>query len=34
MADCHIIEQGDPKKIMADPQHPRTRQFLRAVLER
>jgi ABC-type polar amino acid transport system ATPase subunit len=34
MADCKIIEQGDPKKIMADPKHPRTRQFLRAVLER
>lgn len=34
MADCHIIEQGDPKKIMSDPQHERTRQFLRAVLER
>jgi len=34
MADCHIIEQGDPKEIMKDPQHPRTRQFLRAVLER
>ena len=34
MADCKIIEQGDPRAIMADPQNPRTRQFLRAVLER
>ncbi|MBA3780865.1 MAG: amino acid ABC transporter ATP-binding protein [Nocardioides sp.] len=34
MADCKIIEQGDPKAIMSDPQVPRTRQFLRAVLER
>jgi polar amino acid transport system ATP-binding protein len=34
MADCKIIEQGDPKQIMSDPQNPRTREFLRAVLER
>lgn len=34
MADCRIIEQGDPVAIMKDPQSPRTRQFLRAVLER
>ena len=34
MADCKIIEQGDPKAIMSDPANPRTRQFLRAVLER
>jgi ABC-type polar amino acid transport system ATPase subunit len=34
MADCKIIEQGDPRAIMNDPQNPRTRQFLRAVLER
>ena len=34
MADCSIIEQGDPRAIMSDPQHARTRQFLRAVLER
>ena len=34
MANCHIIEQGDPKAIMSDPQNERTRQFLRAVLER
>lgn len=34
MADCHIIEQGDPQQIMTDPQAERTRRFLRAVLER
>lgn len=34
MADCKIIEQGDPKAIMKDPQEARTRRFLRAVLER
>lgn len=34
MADGRIIEQGDPHKIMSDPEQPRTRQFLRAVLER
>lgn len=34
MADCKIIEQGDPKAIMSDPQQARTRRFLRAVLER
>lgn len=34
MADCKIIEQGDPKSIMSDPQEARTRRFLRAVLER
>ncbi len=34
MADCKIIEQGDPRQIMRNPQNPRTRQFLRAVLER
>jgi polar amino acid transport system ATP-binding protein len=34
MAEGKIIEQGDPHKIMSDPEHPRTRQFLRAVLER
>ncbi|MFE4194895.1 amino acid ABC transporter ATP-binding protein [Paenarthrobacter sp. NPDC056912] len=34
MADCKIIEQGDPKAIMSDPQEERTRRFLRAVLER
>ncbi|WP_284982509.1 amino acid ABC transporter ATP-binding protein [Arthrobacter sp. efr-133-TYG-118] len=34
MADCKIIEKGDPKAIMSDPQEQRTRRFLRAVLER
>lgn len=34
MADCRIIEQGDPKEILSDPKNPRTRKFLRAVLER
>ncbi|WP_426986154.1 amino acid ABC transporter ATP-binding protein [Pseudarthrobacter sp. Y6] len=34
MADCKIIEQGDPGAIMSDPQEARTRRFLRAVLER
>jgi polar amino acid transport system ATP-binding protein len=34
MADGGIIESGDPRQIMSDPQHERTRRFLRAVLER
>lgn len=34
MADCRIIEQGDPGTIMESPTSPRTRKFLRAVLER
>jgi polar amino acid transport system ATP-binding protein len=34
MAEGRIIERGDPKAVMRDPQHPRTQQFLRAVLER
>lgn len=34
MADGGIIEKGDPRQIMSDPQHERTRRFLRAVLER
>ncbi|SMX88220.1 polar amino acid transport system ATP-binding protein [Brevibacterium sp. Mu109] len=34
MADGRIIEQGDPKRIMEDPNHPRTQDFLRAVLQR
>ncbi len=29
-----IIEQGPPKAVLKDPQNPRTRQFLRAILER
>ncbi|WP_318655752.1 amino acid ABC transporter ATP-binding protein [Pseudoclavibacter sp. CFCC 11306] len=34
MADCKIIEQGDPREIMSNPKEERTRRFLRAVLER
>lgn len=28
-----IAEQGEPDRLFADPQNPRTRQFLSAVLE-
>ena len=34
MADGGIIEEGDPHEIFAAPRQERTRQFLRAVLER
>ncbi|MFF1831501.1 amino acid ABC transporter ATP-binding protein [Paenarthrobacter sp. NPDC058040] len=34
MADGAIVEQGAPHQIMRDPQHERTRRFLKAVLER
>jgi len=34
MADGHIIEEGDPRAIMAAPREERTRRFLSAVLER
>ncbi|MEP9382334.1 amino acid ABC transporter ATP-binding protein [Nocardioides sp. KR10-350] len=34
MADGGIIEQGHPERIFAEPAHERTRQFLRAVLDR
>jgi polar amino acid transport system ATP-binding protein len=34
MADGHIIEEGDPTEIMANPAEERTRRFLNAVLER
>ncbi|MDQ3223668.1 MAG: amino acid ABC transporter ATP-binding protein [Gemmatimonadota bacterium] len=34
MADGKFIEQGDPKRVFENPSHPRTRQFLRAILER
>ncbi|WP_349828746.1 amino acid ABC transporter ATP-binding protein [Brevibacterium litoralis] len=34
MADGHIIEQGDPQRIMADPQTERAQSFLHAVLQR
>jgi polar amino acid transport system ATP-binding protein len=29
-----IIEEGPPSSVLKDPSHPRTRQFLRAILER
>ncbi|MEX2374209.1 MAG: L-cystine ABC transporter ATP-binding protein YecC, partial [Dehalococcoidia bacterium] len=29
-----IVEQGPPEQIFGDPQQPRTRDFLRAVLDR
>jgi len=34
MVDGAIIEEGEPEKIMSDPSHGRTRQFLSAVLGR
>ena len=34
MSDGAILEEGDPREIFADPRQPRTRQFLRAVLDR
>jgi polar amino acid transport system ATP-binding protein len=34
MADGHIIEEGDPAQIMANPREERTRRFLSAVMER
>ncbi len=34
MADGHVIEEGDPAAIMADPQEERTRRFLHAVMDR
>jgi polar amino acid transport system ATP-binding protein len=34
MADGRIIERGNPREIMKEPTQARTRQFLRAVLER
>ncbi|MFV0432391.1 MAG: amino acid ABC transporter ATP-binding protein [Leucobacter sp.] len=32
MADGYLIESGDPKQVMVDPQHERTRAFLAKVL--
>ena len=29
-----IIEEGPPSQVLRDPRQPRTRQFLRAILER
>jgi ABC-type polar amino acid transport system ATPase subunit len=34
MAEGHIIEEGDPVQIMAEPREERTRRFLSAVLDR
>jgi polar amino acid transport system ATP-binding protein len=34
MCDGEIIEQGAPGRVLTDPAHARTRQFLRAVLDR
>jgi ABC-type polar amino acid transport system ATPase subunit len=34
MADGHIIEEGDPRAIMANPAEERTKRFLSAVLDR
>jgi polar amino acid transport system ATP-binding protein len=34
MADGKIIEHGDPRQILSEPNHDRTRLFLRAVLGR
>jgi polar amino acid transport system ATP-binding protein len=34
MADGAIVEEGDPKIVMSDPSHERTRQFFSAVLGR
>jgi polar amino acid transport system ATP-binding protein len=28
----HILEQGDPHEVLANPQHPRTQDFLSRVL--
>lgn len=32
MADGHIVERGDPREVLANPQEPRTKQFLKKVL--
>jgi len=34
MADGGIVESGPPAQVLADPQHERTRRFLRAVMDR
>lgn len=34
MVDGRVVESGNPEKIMNDPEHPRTRKFLGAVLGR
>jgi polar amino acid transport system ATP-binding protein len=33
MDDGRIVEQGDPQRILVDPQHERTRAFLRRILD-
>ena len=32
MADGHIVERGDPREVLSNPQEARTRQFLKKVL--
>jgi polar amino acid transport system ATP-binding protein len=34
MVDGSIVEEGDPARVLTTPEHPRTRQFLSAVLDR
>ncbi|RUP37410.1 MAG: amino acid ABC transporter ATP-binding protein, partial [Gordonia sp. (in: high G+C Gram-positive bacteria)] len=34
MADGVVVEEGPPAQVIDDPQHPRTRQFLRQVHDR
>lgn len=34
MVDGRVVESGDPKKVMTEPSHERTQQFLAAVLGR
>jgi polar amino acid transport system ATP-binding protein len=31
MADGRVVEQGDPQRVLAEPEHPATRQLLRQV---
>jgi len=34
MVDGRIVESGPPAQVMSEPEHPRTKQFLSAVLGR
>ena len=34
MDDGTILEEGSPDRLFTEPRHPRTREFLRRVLER
>jgi polar amino acid transport system ATP-binding protein len=34
ISDGQIVEEGKPKDVLRNPQHPRTQKFLKAVLER